>query len=145
MLEECVSHHAHQRVAMKTLPRSSLVVIETELLFQLLVGLLADPSRLDPGSQAAQFHLGWQVGEIVFLLSGRAVLADEPSHVAGKMLLIFVPYPLPSPVGDTHTDGSKAGFQLAFRAVAPTHSSPFDFGQHLFSRISRTSTGYTLR
>jgi len=134
MLEECVSHHAQKCVAMKTLPRSSLVVIETELLFQLLMGLLADPSRLDPGSQAAQIHLGWQVGEIVFLLSGRTVLADEPSLVAGKTLAGFVPYPLPRPVGDAHTDGSKASLQLAFRAVTPTHSSPFDFGQHLFSR-----------
>ena len=47
MLEECVSNHRHQRMTMKAVPRSSLEVIETEFLLQLLVSLLADPSCLD--------------------------------------------------------------------------------------------------
>src|SRR5262249_47020960 len=29
---------------------------------------------------------------------------------------------------------SKSGFQPAFRPAAPTHSSPFGIGQHVFSR-----------
>jgi hypothetical protein len=103
-----------KRGAMKTLPRSSLIVIETELLFQLLMDRLADPSRLDPGSQAAQIDLGWQVGEIVFLLSGPMVLAGEPSLLAGKMLRTFVPYPLPRPVADTQTLAAKRAFSLPF-------------------------------
>jgi hypothetical protein len=57
MLEKCVSHHAHQRMAVKTLPRSSLIVIETKLFLQLLLGVLTDPSGLDRGSQAAQSEL----------------------------------------------------------------------------------------
>ena len=49
MLEEGVRDHRHERMAMKALPGSSLEVIETEFFFQLLVSLLANPSRLDGG------------------------------------------------------------------------------------------------
>ena len=69
MLEEGISDHCHQRMAVKALPGSSLEVIEAEFLFQLLMGLLANPSRLDGGRQGAQLGLRRQVGEIVFLLS----------------------------------------------------------------------------
>src|SRR5450432_2861254 len=98
------------------------------------MGLLADPSRLDCGGQAAQVHPGGQVGEIVFLLSGYAVLADEPGFVAWKMLPAFIPYPLGRSVGGAHTDSGKPGFQPAFRSAAPTHSSPAGSGQDVFSR-----------
>ena len=50
LLEEGIGDHCHQRVTVKTLPGSSLEVIEAEFLFELLMGLLADPSRLDGGS-----------------------------------------------------------------------------------------------
>jgi len=42
---------------MQTLPGSVLELIETEFFFQLLVRLLADPSRLDGGRQGAQVGL----------------------------------------------------------------------------------------
>ena len=57
------------RMTVKALPGSPLEVIEAEFLFQLLVGLLANPSRFDGGSQGAQVGRGRQVGEIVFLLA----------------------------------------------------------------------------
>src|SRR5262249_37167555 len=57
------------RMTMQALPGSALEVIETEFFFQLLVSLLANPSRLDDGRQGAQVHLRRQVGEIAFLLS----------------------------------------------------------------------------
>ena len=69
MLEERVGDHSHERMTVKALPGSSLEVIEAEFFFQLLMGLLADPSRLDGGSQGAQVRPGGQVGEMVFLLS----------------------------------------------------------------------------
>ena len=69
MLEEGIRDHCHERVAVKTLPRPALEVIETEFLFQLLVSLLADPSCLDGRRQAAQVGLLGQVGEIVLSLS----------------------------------------------------------------------------
>ena len=133
MLEERVSNHRHQRMTMKAVPRPSLEVVETEFLLQLLMGLLANPSCLDRRSQAAEVHPGGQVGEIVFLLPRCAVLADEPSLVAWKMLLPLVPYPLRRTVGSTHTDGGKSGFEPTLGTAAPTHSSPLRTGQHVFS------------
>ena len=50
VLEECVSDHGHERMTMEALPGSSLEVIEPEFLFQLLMGLFANPSRFDRGS-----------------------------------------------------------------------------------------------
>ena len=109
MLEERVGDHRHQRMTMKAVPRPSLEVVETEFLLQLLMGLLANPSCLDGRGQAAQVHSGGQVGKIVFLLAGHALLADEPGLVPWKMLLTLIPYPLRRSVGDTHTDSSKSG------------------------------------
>src|SRR5271167_882678 len=98
-------------MTMKTMPGPTFEVVEAKLLFQLLMGLLADPSRFDCGSQVAQVHFGWQVGKIVLFLSRQALLADEPSLVSRKMLLTFVPYPLRRSIGDTHTDSSNAASQ----------------------------------
>ena len=53
MLEEGVSDHPHKRMTMKALPGSALEVIETKFFFELLVSLLANPARLDGGSQGA--------------------------------------------------------------------------------------------
>jgi hypothetical protein len=49
MLEEGVGDHCHERMTMKTGPGSPLEVVETEFFLQLLMGLLADPPRLDRG------------------------------------------------------------------------------------------------
>ena len=49
MLKERVGDHGHECVTMKALPGSSLEVIKPEFLFQLLMGLFANPSRLDGG------------------------------------------------------------------------------------------------
>ena len=49
MLEEGICDHRHERMTVEALPGSSLEVIETEFFFQLLVSLLANPSRLDSG------------------------------------------------------------------------------------------------
>ena len=134
MLEEGVGDHRHERMTMKALPGSSLEVIETEFFFQLLVSLLANPSRLDGGRQGAQVRLRRQVGEIVFLLSRHPVFADEPSLVPGQMLLALVPDPLWWSVGDPHADSSKTSLELSFRPGAPTDGAPSGVGQHVFGR-----------
>ena len=87
MLEEGIRDNRHKRMTVRALPGSSLEVIETEFFFQLLVSLLANPSRLDVGRRGAQVRLRRQVGEIVFLLSGPPVFADEPGLLPGQMLL----------------------------------------------------------
>ena len=53
MLEEGESDHRHKRMTVKALPGSSLEVVKTEFFFQLLVSLLANPSRLDGSRQGA--------------------------------------------------------------------------------------------
>ena len=58
MLEESVSNHGHERVAVEALPGSPLEVVET----QFLVSLLANPPRLVGGRQGAQVRLRWHVG-----------------------------------------------------------------------------------
>ena len=58
MLEEGVGDHRHERMTVKALPGSSLEVIEAEFFFQLLMGLLTNPSRLDGGSQGSQVRRG---------------------------------------------------------------------------------------
>ena len=50
MLQEGVSDHRHQRMTVKAVPGSSLEVIKPEFLFQLLMGLFANPSGFDRGS-----------------------------------------------------------------------------------------------
>ena len=56
--------------------------------------LLTNPSSLDDGGEHSQARLGGLVGKVVFLLSRRAVFADEPGLVPRQMLLTLVPDPL---------------------------------------------------
>jgi hypothetical protein len=49
MLEESVSNHGHERVAVEALPGSPLEVVETQFFFQLLVSLLAIHRALRAG------------------------------------------------------------------------------------------------
>jgi len=117
MLEEGVCDHRHERMTVKALPGSSLEVIETEFFFQLLVSLLANPSRLDGGRQGAQVGLRRQVGEIVFLLSRHPVFADEPSLVAGQSR------PLSIECQERAADGDDCALQLA-RSSAHRQGTP---------------------
>src|ERR1700751_1551727 len=124
MLGEGIRDHRHERVSVKSLPGPALEVIETEFLFQLLVSLLANPSCLDGGRQAAQVAHRRQVGEIVFFLPRYPVFADEPSLVAGQMLLTLVADSLWRAVGYAHADRSKTSFELSFCAGAPADGAP---------------------
>ena len=134
MLEEGICDHRHERMTVKALPGSSLEVIETEFFFQLLVSLLANPSRLDGGRQGAQVSLRRQVGEVVFLLSRQSVFANEPSLVPRQMLLTLVPDPLRGSIGDPHADSGETSLELSFRADAPTNGLPCGVGKHVFGR-----------
>src|SRR3954463_9508265 len=96
--------------------------------------LLTNPSSLDNGGEHSQARLGGQVGKIVFLLSRRAVFADEPGLVPRQMLLPLVPDPLWGAVGRTHADRGKTGFELSFRTGTPTDGLPLGIGQHIFGR-----------
>src|SRR5215207_6035790 len=121
-------------MTVEALPGSPLEVIETEFFFQLLMSLLANPSRLDGRRQGAQVGLCRQVGEIVFLFSRHPVFADEPSLVPRQMLLPLVSDPLRWSIGDPHADGGETSFELSFGASAPTDALPLSIGQHGFGR-----------
>ena len=69
MLQESEGEHRHERVAVEALPGSPFEVIEAKFLFQLLMGLLANPSCLDGGRQGTQTGRCRQIGEIVFLFA----------------------------------------------------------------------------
>ena len=77
MLQEGVGDHRHQGVPVKALPGPPLEVIKAEFLFQLLMRLLANPTRVDDGGQSAQDRLGRQAGEVGLLFSRGALLADQ--------------------------------------------------------------------
>ena len=131
MLEKGVSDHRHQCMTMQALPGSSFEVIEAELFFQLLVSLLANPSRFDGSRQGVQVGARRQVGEIVFLLPRYPVFTDEPDLFAGQMLLTFVLDPLRWSVGDSHADCGKTSLELAFGAGTPTDGLPSGSCQHV--------------
>ena len=132
MLQEGVGNHCHQGVAMKTLPRSPFEVIKSKLLLQLLMRLLTNLPYLDGGGRRAQIRRSRKIGDIVFLLAGGTLLANEPGSVAWEMLLTFIPYSLRRAVGGADTESSKTNFKPTFRPATPTHSFPFGAGQHLF-------------
>src|SRR5580692_9112605 len=64
-LQVGVGDHRHERVAVQAAPGPALEVIEAEFFLELLVGLLADPSRLDRGGERLEVGVGRQVGKIV--------------------------------------------------------------------------------
>ena len=69
VLQEGEGEHRHERMAVETLPGSPFEVIEAKFLFQLLMGLLANPSSLDRRSQGAQIGRSGQIGKVVFLFA----------------------------------------------------------------------------
>ena len=107
-------------------------MIKSKFLLQLLMRLLTNPPCLDGCGQRAQIRRRRKVGQIVFLLPGRTLLANEPGFVAWEMLLTFIPYPLRRAVGGPDTESSKLGFKPTFRPATPTHGFPFGAGEHLF-------------
>ena len=109
---------------MKPLPASPLEVIKTEFFFELLMRLLANPSRLDGCRQGAQSGLRRQVGEIVFLFPRHPMFADEPSLVARQMLLTLVPDPLRRSVGNPHADDGGGRVRQPARSSARRQYRP---------------------
>ena len=97
------------------------------------MSLLANPARLDGRGERLQIGVGREVGQIVFLLAGRAPLADQPNVVARQMLHALVADPLRPPVGDAHADGGEAGLQGSLGSLSPGERAPFRLGEHVFS------------
>lgn len=62
MLQVGAGDARHQRVPVQAGPGAALEVIEAKFLLELLVGLLADPARLDRAGQGPPGRAGRQVG-----------------------------------------------------------------------------------
>src|SRR5262249_40709146 len=107
MLKEGVSDHCHERMSVKALPGSALEVVEAEFFFHLLVGLFANPSCLDDGSQSAQVRLGGGGGGVGFFFSCRGGFARGPGLCPPPELRDLVPQPLPSTLRRTYAHGQQ--------------------------------------
>ena len=164
MLEEGICDHRHERMTVKALPGSSLEVIETEFFFQLLVSLLANPSRLDGGRQGAQgpsWPTGWR--DRISSLPTSCV-RDRPASSPGRCCWPLSLIRCRGPYCYAHTDGGKTSLELSFQPVrqlmfchvasASMSSAAIDRCQNVPLRgrprpatgqIIRTSAGYTLR
>src|ERR1700722_10428275 len=100
----------------------------------LLVGLLADPSRLDRGGERLEVGVGRQVGKIVFALARGAPLADQPGLLARHVLHALVMDALWRTIGDPHAYGGEGSRQRPFGSLAPADASPLCGGENVFSR-----------
>ena len=115
---------------METLPGPALEVIEAEFFLHLLMGLFANPARLDGGSQRFQINIGRQVGEVVFPFAGGSQFTDKPGVFARHVLLALVMDALRRAVGDTDPDRGKSGFERPLGSDAPAQLSPVRVDQH---------------
>ncbi len=79
-----------------------------------LVGLFADPSRLDRGGERLEAGVGRQVGKVIFALARGAALADQPSLFARHVLHALVMDALWRTIGDEHAHGGEGGRQRPF-------------------------------
>src|SRR6516162_9059603 len=82
-------------------------MIEPQLLLELLVRLLANPTRLDGGGEPLEADVGRKIGEGVFAFARGAALAHQPGFGAGHMLHAFVMDSLRRSVGDPHANGGE--------------------------------------
>ena len=58
-LKECIGDHGHQGVSVQPGPGSAFEVVEAELLLELLMRLLTDPSGFDRGGEHLEARIGW--------------------------------------------------------------------------------------
>src|SRR3974390_1483040 len=117
---------------MQAPPRTSFEVIEAEFLFELLVRLLANPTRLDCCGKRLEIDFRGQIGEIIFSFARVAPFAYEPSFLARHMLLAFVADTLRPPVSDAHANGGESGFERPLRSFPPAQAAPLRRFQHVF-------------
>ena len=134
ILQEGVCDHGHQGVAMEAAPGPALEVIEAQFFLEVLMGLFADPSRLDRAGEGLEVGVGRQVGKIVFALARSATFADEQGFLARHVLRALVMDVLRWTVGDPHADGGEGGRQRPLGSLAPADAPPLRRRKHVLSR-----------
>ena len=117
-------------------PGSPFEVIEAKFLLELLMGLLAEPARLDGGGEDFQRRLG-QVREVVLVLACRTALAHEPDlFVAWEVLVRPFSGAGRGAVGDADPHRGEGGPERALGAAPPCDGPPSLKAEHL-----RAATG----
>jgi hypothetical protein len=134
MLEEGVGDHCHEGVAVKPLPGSSFEVIKPKLFLELLMGLFADPARLDGAGECLDRRVCRQVREVVFAFPTGATFADQPGLVARHVLAAQGVDALRRPVSDPYPQSGKASRQTPLRAATPGERAPCCACQHYLCR-----------
>jgi len=117
VLQEGEGDHSQQRMMVQADPRTTLEVVESELLLHLLMRLLADPACLDRSSEGLKGGLLRVIGHVVLRLAARASLAHEPHFLAWTM-------PVTEHLGTiTRADANRSEgcLQHAFGAATPLH------------------------
>src|SRR5579872_5858814 len=102
---------------MEAVPGATLEVVEAEFLLELLVGLLAGPTRFDRGGQNAERRAIVVIGEVEFDVAVSSTLADEPGFFARQMDMM-------SGVGavrDADANGREVSGQPSLGAAAPAN------------------------
>src|SRR3546814_9751667 len=105
-------------------------MVETEFFLELLMGLLADPARLDGAGDIPDRRICGQVREIIFALAAGAMLADQPCFFPGHVLRARGADALRRAVGDADAHDGKARAQASLRSPTPTDLSPFCVVEH---------------
>src|SRR3546814_13391564 len=85
-LQVGICDHRHEGMAMKTCPCSPFKMVETEFFLELLMGLLADPARLDGAGVIPDRRTCGQVREIIFALAPGALPAEQPCFFPGHVI-----------------------------------------------------------
>src|ERR1700690_355777 len=131
-LQVGVGDHRHERVAVQAMPGSAFEVAEAKFFLELLVGLLADPSRLDRGGERLEAGVVRQVGNVIFALARGAALADQPGLFAWHVLHALVMDALWRTIGDPHPQGGEGGRQRSLGSFTPADASPLRLREHGF-------------
>src|SRR5258706_4602785 len=111
---------------MESSPRAAFEVIESELLFELLMDLFAGPTRFDHSGEIAELRFCGVIRDVIPTLVG-SLLADEPVLWARKAFARcrFLA------IRETHATGSEAGAEGTLGSVAPGHTTKRRLPQRL--------------
>src|SRR3569623_1231917 len=106
---------------------------EAQLLLELLVRLLAAPTRFHAGHQPTLWRRWRQIAQVVFALAARAPLADQPDFLSRQVTA----GPGGWPIGHSDAQHGEALGELALGALSPAQATPRRLGQRRLHRLRR--------
>ena len=100
-------------------------MVETKLLLELLMRLLANPPGFDRSGESFEAHIGRQVRHIVFLLACRPAFSDEPDLVPRHALHAIIEHAVLMAIRNADTAGCEETCQPTFGAQPPADPCHF--------------------